>query len=527
MHRPFPQLRAARPVRLRRLLAVPAAMIAAGALVLTAGAVGAAAAPRLSVAGGSYYVNCAAKTNGTGTAGSPWNRTKFVNAHGAYAAGDHILLKRGTTCSGRLDLSGSGVTGSPIVIGAYGSGAKPTINGGGTPNNTGTVQLVNVHDWTVQDLHLTNKTKSKAPTGYRSGLLLVNTGVGRLRGITAQRLSINAVSSNPAHGNSRAYGGISALTFGTKGSGFNGLKILRNALDHVGRTGIIVSNGEYPRSADSKVQISHNSVTWSRGDSIVMLGVKDGRIDHNLSAHGADLWPCPQCKKVTPDTADAGVWTAHSLRVRIDHNEIYGEHRLGGDGEGIDVDQSAVQATLEANYVHDNQGGGVLICGAHDSSIRYNIFENNGRAAVVFTCKNPTKNVHIYNNTIYVAASVSADSVVRTKQGFGAKGTQFFNNIVYSFGNSSYRFPGHLVSKDNTFIGHHSKTEPGGVGTSYSYPGLRNPGRGGTGRKTVNGYRLQRTSSTLHGAPVPSSVKTDFFGKKVNPKKPFRGASNG
>lgn len=523
--------RTTRSTRLSRLIAVPAAMLGVGALVLGAGAVTATAAarPALAVGGGSYYVNCAAKTNGNGSAASPWNRTKFVNAHGAYAPGDHILFKRGTSCSGRLIPTGSGAAGSPIVIGAYGSGAKPTINGGGTPNNTGTIRLLNQHDWTVQDLHLTNKVTTKTTKTYRAGLLFLNEGGKRLANLTAQRLTVDDVVSSPVAGfhGPRLFGGIAALTFGKKGDGFDHLQILHNAVSKVGRTGIVVNNAEYPASSDTDVRVGYDTVRSARGDSIILIGVNGGRIDHSLSANGADFWPCPQCKKVSPETANSGIWTARSQNVLIDHNEIYGEHRKGGDGEGIDIDVSAKNTTIEANYVHDNQGGGILICNATDLTIRYNILENNTRAAIVFTTKKASKNVHLYNNTIYVAGSVAADSVVRTKQGFGAKGTQFFNNIVYSYGNSSYRFPGPLFSKANTFIGHHSKTEPKGAGTSHAYPGLRNPGHGGNGMKTVSGYRLQTTKGAQRGVAVPASVKTDFFGKKVNPKSPFRGASGG
>ena len=204
MHQPSLILRAARGLRTRtgerrRLAVVSLAVTAAGALVLGAGAASATAAPRtvLALAGTSYYVNCAAKTNGDGSAARPWNRTKYVDTHGAYSPGDHILFKRGTTCSGYIIPTGSGVTGSPVVIGAYGSGAKPTINGGGTPNNTGTVTLRNQHDWTVQDLHLTNRVTTKITTLYRAGLLLLDEGGGRLANLTAQRLTVDSVDSSP------------------------------------------------------------------------------------------------------------------------------------------------------------------------------------------------------------------------------------------------------------------------------------------------------------------------------------------
>jgi hypothetical protein len=41
--------------------------------------------------------------------------------------GDSVLFKRGDTFSGAMNISRSGSSSSPIIIGAYGSGAKPVI----------------------------------------------------------------------------------------------------------------------------------------------------------------------------------------------------------------------------------------------------------------------------------------------------------------------------------------------------------------------------------------------------------------
>lgn len=528
LFRRWPVTRNGRAIDPARLLSIPAAIVSIGALVLSASEVSDTASPTMP--GGSYYfVDCSAPINGDGSMAAPWNSTASVNAHGRYAPGDHILIKRATSCSGRVMPTGSGVTDNPVVLGAYGSGSRPTINGGGTPNNTGTVLLRNLHDWTVQDLHLTNKVKTKTTKTYRAGLLILNEGAGRLPNLTAQRLTVDSVDSSPVAGfhGPRLFGGIVADTFGSGGDGFGHLRIMHNAVSHVGRSGIVTYNSEYPAGFDTDVRIGYDTVRWARGDGIILTGAKGGRIDHSVNANGADFWPCSQCHGISKETANAGIWAARSENVRIDHDEVYGEHRLGGDGEGIDIDKSAVQVTVESNYVHDNQGGGILFCHAIDVDVRFNILENNTRAEFVFTTKTPSKNIRIYNNTIYVAKSVAADSVVRRKKGHGATGTQFFNNIVYSYGHSTYRWQGPVSSRSNTFVGHHSPTEPKGPGTSHAHPLLRSPGHGSIGMTTVSGYRFATARHIQRGAPIPKSATTDYFGRKVDPRHPPRGASNG
>src|SRR5688572_20908434 len=82
--------------------------------LLVVGAVPAVAAPV------TYYIDCQAGSdanNGTSTS-TPWRTFANVNGH-VFLAGDSILLKRGTTCSGigGMTPKGSGTSTSPITIG--------------------------------------------------------------------------------------------------------------------------------------------------------------------------------------------------------------------------------------------------------------------------------------------------------------------------------------------------------------------------------------------------------------------------
>jgi hypothetical protein len=476
--------------------------------------------------GTQYYVNCVSKTSGDGlTAEAPFTSLAKVNAHG-FVAGDKILIKRGTTCRGQLFPRGTGVAGSPIVLGAYGSGARPTIAGGGTADGTGAVQLVNSAYWTVQDLHITNKTKSTNPKTYRSGLLLLNNNGGRLRGVTVQRVAVDSVRSNPGNGNTRMYGGISALTFGTFKSGFDDLRIVQNTVKSVSRTGIITSNTQYPKSFDRSTRITGNSLKSIRGDGIVLIGAQHGRVDHNTVVGAADLGVCAHCGRMGgPETASAGIWPSNARYIQIDHNEVSKTRNTGGDGEAFDIDRGARNVVIEYNYGHDNQGGGVLLTGAKDSVIRFNILENNGQGALTFYGKAPSSNTSFYNNTVYLSKASKA-KVVRT---FGAiKGSKvsFKNNIVYSYGPGQYQWPTKKVTTAaNTLIGTLGSGRPRDARTSFLNPGLKAAGSGGNGFSSLKGYRPRHPSSFKRGVAISKGSKVDIFGKKVDFRKPPRGAA--
>src|ERR671933_2913248 len=114
-------------------------------------------------AGTNYYVDCSASSNGTGSSGSPWNSLAGPNGK-TFAAGDRLLLKRGTTCSGRLTPGGSGSSTAVTTIDAYGTGARPVVDGG--TGNDAAIKLFNQQYWDIQNV----ETKGGNPWGiYVSG----------------------------------------------------------------------------------------------------------------------------------------------------------------------------------------------------------------------------------------------------------------------------------------------------------------------------------------------------------------------
>lgn len=81
--------------------------------------------------GASYYVDFTggADTNDGLSSGSAWKNASKVESS-SFSAGDQILFKRGERwdISSEFDVPSSGSAGNPIVIDAYGSGAKPIID---------------------------------------------------------------------------------------------------------------------------------------------------------------------------------------------------------------------------------------------------------------------------------------------------------------------------------------------------------------------------------------------------------------
>ncbi len=82
----------------------------------------------------NYYVSATGSDANSGlTSTAPWKSISKVNSSFAsMAVGDSVLFRRGDVFYGALVVNKSGVSGSPIVISAYGTGAKPVISGSTT-----------------------------------------------------------------------------------------------------------------------------------------------------------------------------------------------------------------------------------------------------------------------------------------------------------------------------------------------------------------------------------------------------------
>ncbi len=73
-----------------------------------------------------YFIDPSAPVNGTGTEDSPYNTFSGLSLE----PGAEYLIKRGTVLYGEITVSTSGnSTSDPVVIGAYGTGSAPVIDG--------------------------------------------------------------------------------------------------------------------------------------------------------------------------------------------------------------------------------------------------------------------------------------------------------------------------------------------------------------------------------------------------------------
>jgi hypothetical protein len=135
-----------------------------------------------------YFFDSSASNNGSGSKLSPYNTLSPVSSVDV-AAGDSILLKRGSSFTEPLVLNKGGAAGSPVTIGAYGdeTAGSPIISAG---DNLNAVLLNGTSFITVQDLEITNPGDNTTP---RRGVYVLGIDASEMQDITLQNLYIHDV----------------------------------------------------------------------------------------------------------------------------------------------------------------------------------------------------------------------------------------------------------------------------------------------------------------------------------------------
>ncbi|WP_405949416.1 carbohydrate-binding protein [Streptomyces prunicolor] len=516
-------------------------------------------ATNASAAGTSYYVDCSASSNGTGTSASPWNSVAGVNGT-TFTAGDSILFKAGTTCTGQLTPGGSGASGSNISMASYGSGAKPIIDAAGA---TGAViHLLNQQYWDIGGLELIDNASSPA---YRSGVLAENSSGGVLNHIRVHDMYIHNIAGYGGGWYSTNAGVGVQTDHTTPVSTWNDVVVENNTFDHVDRIAVAVTpdaDGQGTGLTTGTV-IRNNTMTYDGADDVLVVKNDGALIDGNKAGYGGAKSTCPPSGQYC-NGASAGIWMSGSSNTVVQNNEVYC-HINGADGTGFDVDWGNHNTTFQYNYSHQNLGGFLLVMPpftianeptstvpSDGTVVRYNISENDGSNSGCPTSGTQTHGggvLHFvggvpnqsgstsaipqfYNNTFSVRDGLSTP-ILYSRSGTSISGAlSFKNNAIFNYGSGNYfTTTGSSTYSNNLFYGNHPSREPADAAKVTSDPEFRNAGNTNTSSSYTgkNAYQVHPSSPVIRaGAVIASNGGYDAYGNAVSATAaPNIGAYNG
>ncbi|MCC8095783.1 MAG: right-handed parallel beta-helix repeat-containing protein [Tannerellaceae bacterium] len=381
-------------------------------------------------------------------------------------AGDSVLFKRSTTFTGILEVTGNGTSGKPVVVDAYGGGAKSCISA--PDHSLYTVLVKNSSYLTLQNLDVVNQGSESMP--WRCGVKVSADNYGVSRNITLNALNIHDVNGSRV----KQEGGGSGILIENKGeqilSSFDNLIIENCVIRRCERNAIIWSSAYWSRdkwNPSTNTIVRRNLIEEVPGDGIVPIGCVNAVIEYNLMRN---------CPATLPDTeAAAGFWPWSCDNTILQFNEV-SDHKAPWDAQGFDSDYNCTNTTIRYNYSHDNEGGFVLICnsgstdpamsiGNEGTVVCYNISINDatrlqetpsGYISPTIYILGPSKNTLVNNNILHVNRKPEAwvdRSIITADSWDGyADQTTFKDNLFYVAQPTEVRL---YESTNNLFTGNY------------------------------------------------------------------------
>lgn len=489
----------------------------------------------------AFYVDAVAGSdaNDGRSAASAWRSLAKVSA-ARLPDGAAVLLKGGQRHSGTvtIDANDGGTPAAPVQLASYGTGRATITSGSGRA-----LSIYNRAAVIVQDLVLVGDFSGS------DGMVIYSDRPGVMHSnVTVERVEVRGYRGwGIALGSWAGAGGFQDVTFAgldLHGNGNGGLLTYAQQ-PNVHRNVRVVHSRAYRNPG-------YPGASGHTGNGFVLGGVAGGEISHSSAFENGGA-------NDVDSEGPAGIWTYHSDRIVIQHNESY-NNRTGSkaDGDGFDLDIGTTNSVLQYNYSHGNDGAGYLLwqrgpVASGGNIVRYNISENdarkNGYGAITVSGASPGTLVH--HNTVFTTGG-AAQSPAAVALFDAPSGYRFRNNLfVVRDGIPLVLASGGTTLPTVAFAGnaYHAGTGPfrldwgrtryttlaawragtgmerlGGadVGTSAD-PQVTGLGVGGTvGDPTLlhslRAYRLAPGSPLLDAAlPLPADElgARDFFGNRV------------
>lgn len=467
----------------------------------------------------NYYIDAVGgiDTNTGNSTSVAWKSLSKVNAT-TFASGDSILFKSGCSWTGQLYPKGSGSAIKPIVIDNYGTGNLPYFDGAGM-TGTGVVYLYNQQYWEINDLEIVNDGASGAD---RRGVRIEISDFGTANHIYLKRLNVHNVKGTvgQTRGNKRTGGiGFGIVSVANAESHFNDILVDGCTVQSCDNQGLIfecVSGDGFqpgtPEWAAMKITnaVVRNNIMSNISKNAMIIRLFDGGVvEHNLCYNTAN--------GITGNT----IFSCSCLNTVFQYNEGYSNNSPDADGSMYDADLRSPGTIWQYSYSHDNAHGLFWNCTVQqDDSIicRYNISQND--KGIIFCVNYPVTNIKIYNNSVFIPSNLSPIIISERNNGSGTRTYDFKNNIIYNNSTSSSYIitnSGYTRNVDyNCFYGNHPPNEPADAHKITANPMFVDPGSGGIGLNTVDGYKLQKGSPCINaGINIANNGGKDYWGNLV------------
>ncbi|MDN3666958.1 DNRLRE domain-containing protein [Algibacter miyuki] len=390
-----------------------------------------------------------------------------------FSAGDAILFKKGGEWTGTLRPLGSGAVGSRIVIGSYGSGDLPIIDGGGiqaySDYMSAAIILFNQEYWEIRDIEVRNLEPGN-PTNpiEKAGILVLGKDYGTLHDFKLENLKINKVNGSLE---TRENGGIffdisTGKVADRLPTNFDGIHVNNCYFLDVDRGGFLNQSYWSRRDLTSNFGEENLDGTTNRWYPSYNIVVENSKFE-NIGGNGLVIRvaEAPLVKhnlfvknglKTTgnasyPYNCDNALWQYNEACYTV-YND--GD----ADASGFDSDYMCKNTTIEYNYSHHNDWGGLLVCSNsgltnafNDGTVvQKNVFQDESNHMIRFSGN--ITNSTIFNNLFITDAKIDQEMMwYKHWGGTWPEKTEINDNIFYNEGTPDFLTIGSTI--DNSFLG--------------------------------------------------------------------------
>jgi len=464
----------------------------------------------------------------------PWKSLSKISVQILHP-GDSVFFNASDTFLGQLNITGSGTENKLIYFGQYGSGNKPVLNGAITDKgaNLATIFINKQEYIEISHLEVTNNRlipRANVSDDLAYGIYVLNDGTTTMHHYRFHDLNIHdvySIATNASFNDIRVAGIAFQTSRNTKTGEEKNIQdvIVEDCyIAHTTRFGITTGHGGGDTgigndsiNRNMNVIFRNNHFYQTGGSCILPAGIYNGLVENNIFEYpGSDIDP-RMAKR------GSAVWYFNSQNVISQYNKAY-HVRGDGDSYGQHIDYGNKNIILQYNYSEDSEGGFCEILGKNANSVyRFNVSVNDGFRDYAGNTlwvsdyagseKIKSDSSFIYNNSIYVDASITPDiSIV-------AKNTFVYNNIFYASANAQIGQkvsiqidPGSkLYMSNNLFYGNVSS-----VFSNFDInPVFGNPVYTKPGELNIEAYRLGKDSKALNAGKIFTEPKFPMAGKGI------------
>lgn len=455
--------------------------------------------------------------NGLSTV-TPWQSMDRLNNE-TFGFGDEILFKRNQTFIGGFTLNGGGTPESPLIIGAYGSGLKPVLQGG--TNDQQVIYARGSSGFEIRNLKISNNHSSGSLDDRYGVVLDPPVNAGDLQHIQFVNIDFVDIAGSGAEHESR---GIQADTDNTDNpavrSRWNGFLIEDCLFENIDGRGAQVRDSchdiadyrirGYSYYPSLGVVFQNNTGTNCYRNLFQINGTKDALIQYNTmdgTQEGSAFWP----------------FACEGTLVQF--NVFKNIMKDGADASACHFDFNCVDSLMQYNIGINCQGSLIQVLNNSNGTnfqvnavARYNLGidcgwrDNDNSAGIMIT--GDSSGSKIYNNTVITTDLHPAYKAISFANWGGAWPTNSLiaNNLFFAADSASvYANTNWMVQRDNV-ITHNLYAGNLSVCSADVSPVSGSPGFVNSTGSTAEDFRVTYGSAAIGaGVLIADNGGVDYF----------------